>query len=221
MRVDICVCTFRRPSVAETLRTLFVQVLPADVEARIIVVDNDARPTAEATVRRAAETAGRSVRYMHHPGQNISAARNAALRASTSDLVAFIDDDETAPENWLATLLSKMKQSGADVVLGPVVSTYAEQAPGWMQRTAPHATQPVSVLGEITTGYTCNVLFNRSSPPLNDLCFDETLGRSGGEDTYFFARAYKHGARIAYTSEAPVFEPVPLERARLSWLVQR
>lgn len=221
MRVDVCVCTFRRPSVVDTLRSLFEQALPEGVEARIIVIDNDATRSAEARVRRAAEIAMRPVRYVHHPGQNISIARNAALDAASADLVAFLDDDETAPPTWLAALLATQRTTHADVVLGPVVSTYSDAAPRWMHRTAPHATEPVHVAGEIRTGYTCNVLFNRAAPSLSGVRFDPELGRSGGEDTRFFTEAHANGARIAFAPDAPVYEAVTDDRARLMWLARR
>ncbi|MEM9342261.1 MAG: glycosyltransferase [Pseudomonadota bacterium] len=221
MRVDVCICTFRRPSVAATLRSIYEQALPQDVEMRVIVVDNDTSPSSRTRVWRAADMAERSVRYIHRAGQNISVARNAALESSRADLIAFLDDDETAPPNWIATLLETRQRTGADVVLGPVVSTYAEAAPGWMQRTSPHATNPVEVEGEIRTGYTCNVLFDRSAAAFGDLRFDPALGRSGGEDTRFFSQAHANGARFAFAPDAPVFEPVPEDRARLSWLARR
>ena len=95
-RVDICVCTFRRASLVDTLASLMTLDLPGDVEARVIVVDNDTTPSAQTAVTHFAASAKLPVRYLHRPAGNISIARNGALDASDARFVAFIDDDETA-----------------------------------------------------------------------------------------------------------------------------
>jgi succinoglycan biosynthesis protein ExoM len=84
-----------------------------------------------------------------------------------------------------------------------------------------HATYPVETRGEIRAGYSCNVLFRRTAPAFADLCFREELGRSGGEDTVFFATAHQRGARLAYAPQAIVTEAVSPARATLRWLLQR
>jgi succinoglycan biosynthesis protein ExoM len=84
-----------------------------------------------------------------------------------------------------------------------------------------HSTKPVWVDGEILTGYTCNVLFCRTAKPFDGLRFKPELGRSGGEDTAFFAAAHNRGARIAYAPDAIVTEAVPAQRATFRWLLKR
>ena len=39
-RIDVLLCTFRRPDVHDTLRSLEALALPAGVDLRIVVVDN-------------------------------------------------------------------------------------------------------------------------------------------------------------------------------------
>jgi hypothetical protein len=51
------------------------------------------------------------------------------------------------------------------------------------------------------------------------MCFDERLAR--GEDTDFFYRAVRHGARIVYSAAPMVFETVSIERATLSYQTRR
>ena len=50
--VDIAVCTFRRPHLEQTLRSLAAIAVPDDCSVRIIVADNDIAPSAEALVER-------------------------------------------------------------------------------------------------------------------------------------------------------------------------
>jgi succinoglycan biosynthesis protein ExoM len=221
-QVDICLCTFRRPGLlAEALGSLKGLDWPPGTEGRILVVDNDDTPAAEEVVTRFARHSPVSVRYHHAPGRNISIARNAALTVSDAPLLAFLDDDERVAPGWLTELLTRLDETGADAVLGPVRAIYSPDAPDWMQSAEPHATRPVFVQGEIRSGYTCNVLINRASPRLAGLEFDPALGRSGGEDTAFFTALARAGGRIAYAEDAVVIEDVPADRATLRWLLRR
>src|SRR5690606_33419483 len=118
----------------------------------IIVADNDEVPSARDLVLRLARELDLPVRYIHCPARNISIARNACLDASRARFVAFIDDDETALEDWLVRLVKAAESSRADAVLGPVRAGYGAEAPRWMRRGDFHSTFPVWVGGEIRTG---------------------------------------------------------------------
>ncbi len=219
--VDVCVCTYRRPSVTDTLASLDAMVLPDNVHLRILVVDNDQTPSARGRVRTFAQKAGTQIDYLHCPASNISIARNGALSAGSARFLAFIDDDEEATPGWLAALLATQQKTGAAAVLGPVRADYDETAPAWMQAAKVHATRPVWVDGTIRTGYTCNALIDRHHPSVTPLQFDLSLGRSGGEDTTFFAELHARGGRIAFARDALVTEPVPDTRASFGWLAKR
>jgi succinoglycan biosynthesis protein ExoM len=220
LRIDVCICTYRRRELDDTLRSIAALTIPA-AAIRVIVADNDAVPSARERV--AALTAGFpfEVVYVHCPASNISIARNACLDNSTGDFLAFIDDDETASTEWLSELLEMAKATGADAVLGPVLAIYAGNAPGWMRRGDFHSTAPVWVKGEIRTGYTCNVLLRRASPNVTARRFNLALGRTGGEDTEYFTQLTRAGGRIAFAPKATVYEPVPESRTQFSWLAKR
>lgn len=219
--IDICVCTFRRPELADTLRSLAAMDMPSGFDISIIVADNDDAPTAEPLVTRLMEELKLPIRYRHAPARNISIARNACLDSSTSDFAAFIDDDETASSRWLAELVVVAEASGATAVLGPVRAVYAADAPDWMRKGDFHSTLPVWVRGEIRTGYTCNVLLSMSADSLRGRRFSLARGQTGGEDTEFFDQMVKAGGRIAFSPEAWVDEVVPRARAAFDWLRRR
>ena len=219
--VDVCICTFRRASIAETLRSLATLTLAPGVELRVIVADNDDTDHARASIVAEGSRLDLDLAYVHAPARNISLARNAALDVATAEWIAVIDDDEVAEPGWLTALLATAQRTGADVVLGPVVAHYGSDAPGWMREGDLHSAAPVRVDGVIRTGYTSNVLFRRTAAPLVDQRFRLDLGRSGGEDTEFFYRAHRAGARIEAAADAIVSEEVPAARAALSWLVRR
>jgi succinoglycan biosynthesis protein ExoM len=187
---------------------------------RVIVADNDETPSAEAMVATARAELGLDIAYVHAPAHNISVARNACLGAARADILAFIDDDETAAPDWLGAILRRMATTGADVVLGPVKASYGPETPAWVVEGDFHSFGPaVRANGEIDTGYSSNVLFRRAV--IGDIRFDPALGRTGGEDTLFFSQLHAAGARLDYAGDALVFEFTPPARAKLSWLMQR
>jgi len=221
IRIDIGICTYRRPELAETLTSLFEIAVPAGAQLRLIVADNDAGPSASGLVDGLRERSPFPIRYVHCPKSNISIARNACLAESDADYLAFIDDDETAEPQWLVGLVSVAKRTGADAVLGPVRAVYGTQSADWMRKGDFHSTMPVWVGGQIRTGYTCNTLLDLRSPAVAGRRFALSLGQSGGEDTHFFTALTDAGGRIEFASDAMVEELVPEKRASFSWLAKR
>ncbi|WP_425228627.1 glycosyltransferase [Sphingomonas sp.] len=218
--VDVAVCTYRRDTLAHALRSIAGQVLPDGIRLRVIVADNDEEPSAQARTAAAAAQLTLDCHYVHAPARNISIARNACLDAAEAELLAFIDDDEVATPGWIAALLARLDESGADAVLGPARARYPAGAPGWAARADLHSTRPpLTETAAIRTGYSCNVLLRL--PAFAGLRFDPALGRSGGEDDLFFATAVQRGARIAYAPDAIVDDPVPAARLTLGWLWRR
>lgn len=212
-------CTFRRPAVAGLLASLAKLELPQAVHMRVIVADNDDAPSARQTVTDAFAAHGIDGIYLHAPARNISIARNACLEAADAALVAFIDDDEIARPGWLMGLLAELDRSNADVVFGKVTAAYPPEAPAWMRHADLHSTPAPFHKGQIEGGYTCNVLMRREM--VGGLRFDPAFGRSGGEDTTFFATLKAAGAAMAYTADAVVDEPVTPARSSLKWLTDR
>jgi succinoglycan biosynthesis protein ExoM len=102
--VDIGICTYRRPAVVATLTSLFELDIPQGVTVRLIVADNDAEPSAKASIDNLRKASPFEIIYVHCPKSNISIARNACLSTSQAEFLAFIDDDETAPREWLSEI---------------------------------------------------------------------------------------------------------------------
>ena len=217
--VDICICTYRRTFLAQTLGSI-AALNHGGHAIRIIIADNDAVASARDLVESMRETVTFPIIYVHAPAANICIARNACLDQADADFVAFVDDDEVVTPGWIAALVERAEATGAAAVLGPVRAVYGPDAPAWMVEGDFHSTRPVFVGDAIRTGYTCNVLI-RWSAPYSGLRFDLTLGKTGGEDTAFFYQLTALGGTIAYAENALVEEPVPADRASMHWLVRR
>ena len=124
-RIVVCVCTLdRNEALIRCLRSLVGQKLPNHVDVQVLVVDNSANASANAAVR-AFMGRGMPVTYVHEIERCIPAARNAALQAlqeAQPAWIAFIDDDEVAPPDWLARMLQIGLAQDADVVHSDVIS---------------------------------------------------------------------------------------------------
>ncbi len=225
IRVAIGICTFRRPTLTETLHSLAAQTLPQDTSCCVIVADNDETPTARPLVQQAQASNPYPLHYVHAPARNISLARNALLGKAAAldvDYLAFIDDDETAAPEWTQHLLERITASGDDVVLGRVKAVYRPDAARWLQRVRPHDAAPVIQRdGRILNGYAGSVMLRLGSPALQGRRFNPALGITGGEDDDFFRSMVRDGGTISYAPDAVVLEKVPQSRESLRYLMLR
>jgi glycosyltransferase involved in cell wall biosynthesis len=190
---------------------------------RLIVVDNNPEPTARPIYDELCAGAPGGA-YVHCPEPGIPIARNAAIEAALkagADYIAFLDDDEVAPEHWLMSLMNALYASGADAVQGGVRHhPDAEPAdPVWR-----HAPALGKFVWETSASLaTCNVLFKAwlVEPPLA-LRFDESMRYTGGSDREFFLRARKRGAaKLVRVYGVDVLEDVHEGRRSLGYQAQR
>jgi succinoglycan biosynthesis protein ExoM len=221
IRVMVCICTFRRPSIVTAIESVCAQIVPKHVDYHITVIDNDTSPTAEKTVRTLATKAHVKIEYRHVPGPNISIARNAGLEsAASSDWLAFLDDDEFASYNWLSRLLDI--RDGASAIIGPCRAVYQDKAPRWIKYGDYHSCLPNQKDDDaITTGHTSNALIDMKFATKNQLRFDISLGNVGGEDTMFFRKMCEHGGVLRFSSDAIVYEDVASDRLNVYWIAKR
>jgi succinoglycan biosynthesis protein ExoM len=221
LAIDICICTYRRLAIVEALKAVAAQDMRPSITLRVIVADNAPDTEARAAICAAGKSLGLDLVYVHAPEKNISIARNACLAAVRAEWLAFVDDDECPSSGWLTALIAEARRGDWDAVLGPVQAVYSERSPAWLKICDLHSTRPVWVSGRIETGYTGNVLLRREMIERAGLAFRTELGRSGGEDIDFFYRLRDAGGRIGYAPDALIYEPVPIERTNLGYLLRR
>lgn len=194
---------------------------PDGASLRLIIVDNDAVPSARDMVTNAAKKIDLSVTYVHAPQSNISIARNAALDTATGDWIAFLDDDEVVTVDWLTELLQRQAATDADAVFGYALAAYDDTAPDWIVSNDFHSHIPAARGDVVETGPTCNVLLRWARTAWINERFDLARGQSGGEDTEFFFRLRRKGARYAIAPKSIVYEKIPPARLQMSWLLKR
>jgi succinoglycan biosynthesis protein ExoM len=163
------------------------------------------------------------IRYDIQPEKNISSTRNRTVALAGQPWLAFVDDDERAPEFWLARLVHAAQLTRADGVLGPVEPVVPDTAPPWIRRGRFYD------FPRMPTGTTVpsnrlrfgNVLLRASSVKALPQPFDPAYGVTGGEDGDLLSRLVLGGARIVWCDEAIVTEPIEQSRLNLKWLLRR
>ena len=213
LSASLAIATQRRPEgLATAVRSLFRQTGVELARLELVVVDNDAVPSARALVEALAGEAPFPVRYIHEPAAGVANARNAALAAASGDLIAFLDDDEEAAPAWLAALIEAQRRFSADVVFGPVEA----RAPPAIQRHREYLQRFFSREGPAEPGvidhyYGCgDSLIRRAALPHPTAPFLAERNETGGEDDHLFGVMQRAGARFAWAPQALVWEdPVP------------
>jgi succinoglycan biosynthesis protein ExoM len=219
VNIDVCIATFQRPLMLSRLLDSLIKQNLKGLTMRIIVVDNDGKQSASATVSLFQKKCGLVVVYDVEPLQNISLARNRALSHVRSEYFAFVDDDEVVSIEWLRTLVVSMRSYRADVVFGPVKSILPIDAPDWANKLF---FRPHRKTGEtVPFGGAGNVMLKRAILTEMPAHFDATFGLSGGEDTDFFYRLHLLGKHLIWCDEASADEYVSQDRVTLKWIRRR
>ena len=223
-RVSIIIPTQRRPKGLETaIRSILRQKRVSPARLELVVVDNDVIPSAHALVMDLSIEAPFPVAYVHEPEPGVANARNAAMARATGSLIGFLDDDEEAPEGWLAALLAAQRRFKADVVFGPVrgrapggIDTHRAYLEWFFSRRGP------AEAGLIEDYYGCGCsLLRRAALPNPERPFAEARNHIGGEDDMLFGQMRVAGARFAWAPDAWVWEdPVPT-RLSLDYTIPR
>jgi succinoglycan biosynthesis protein ExoM len=222
MVISLCIATYKRPDRLGLLMEDIVnqQLLPNEV----IVVDNDIEESAKPLIE---EWLTRSlpfkIIYEVQPIKNIALTRNKTVSLASCEWLAFIDDDERAPSDWLQKLAAAAHTYKADGVLAPVIPQVPDDAQAWIKRGSfydfPRLSTGTTVpLNRMRFG---NVLLRGDTLRSEPGPFDPNYGLMTGEDADMLARLANKGAHIIWCDEAIVLEPVEAKRLSLNWLLQR
>lgn len=218
--VSVLIPTFRRPdSFVRAVRSVFAQRGVGAFE--IAAVDNSPEGSALATFRQLEAEAPVAFRWTHEPKPGVAQARNAALALAQGELVAWLDDDEEASPDWLASLIAVRRDTGAQSVFGPVHARAdhdtgnAEFYERLYTRSGPANDGPCAKPYGIGNSLQPRSMFDEPTP------FDARADQRGGEDDALFASWADAGATFAWAGGASVVEHLGAERTHLSHGLKR
>jgi len=219
--VSVCIPTYRRN---ERLRILLDDLLQQDrLPDQVVIVDNDPGGGARSIVEAFRTRASFTVSYDLQPQPNIALTRNRTVELATGEWMAFIDDDERAPKEWLGVLLKVAEETGADGVLAPVEPQVPASAPAWIRRGRFYDFAHQAEGAEVP--YPCmrfgNVLLRGDALRAEPGPFDPRHELMAGEDTDLLVRLARKGSKIIWSEKAPVFEPIEPVRLSFRWLLLR
>ena len=117
--LTVVVCTRNRCRVLDVCLSALLAHARGDA-FDVLVVDNGSTDGTSEVVARWERRAPCVVRQVVEPRTGLSHARNAGLAASTTAVVAFIDDDARVAANWSAALLDVYRQMPDGVPFGSV-----------------------------------------------------------------------------------------------------
>ncbi len=223
MHICVCICTYKRPRLlGKLLADLGKQETSNQFTYSVVVADNDRERSAEATVKELAQGSAIPIAYVVEPQQNIAMVRNKAIASASGDFLAFIDDDEFPPANWLLTAWRACNDLGVDGILAPVRPHFEHEPPAWVikGRFCERPEHPTGYRLEWRETRTGNVLLRRRVLDGIPEPFSREFG-NGGEDQEFFKRMMERGFVFAWCNEAAVHEVVPPERCRRSYMLKR
>lgn len=221
-KISVCIATYQRPERLRLLLNDLTQQIHCPYE--VIVVDNDCHGSArDVVVACRSNGAPFKMTYAIQPKKNISATRNRSVELASGDWLAFVDDDERAPTDWIQRLVASAYRYRADGVLGPVLPGIPPNAPTWIRRGKFYDWARIKT-GEVIPPNGLrfgNVLLSRASLSRHRQVFDPHLGLTGGEDGDLLNRLRLGGAKLVWCDEAVIHEPVEAKRLSLGWLLRR
>ena len=222
--ISIALCTYKRPDFLPTcLQSLMTQPDAPDYE--IIVVDNDQYAGSRLIFEQmdALQKPDNLLKmtYAVEPVQGIAHARNLALSMCRGRYIAFVDDDERVPSDWLRFHMQILIENHAGATVGRLISDFAPEFPRWQYRLFEHPgfkdAQPVPAKYCVVN----NTLLDTHAIDRRDLIFDPETTKVGFDDTELMDRLVARGLKVVWAEKAPVKETVPVDRSRLRWHLVR
>ena len=185
------------PDLGDCLDQLMAQTYPRD-RYEVVVVDNGA-PTLDAIV------GGRDIVVLCEPRPGSYTARNAAIRETRGEILAFTDDDCLPDLDWIERGVAALADS-AGIVAGGI--TIAPERPPGVRRATYAYSAIFSFRGNqdgVAFGATANLFVRREAFDRIGL-FDETLF-SGG-DWAWGRSAHERGVPTHFDTSVHVYHQV-------------
>lgn len=218
--ITVILCTYNRSQkLATTIESLLTQTLSQPLSWEMLVVDNNSSDDTRHVIERFQRTYPQRIRYLIESHQGVSYARNTGIRESRGEIVAFIDDDETAAEGWLENLTANLFNGEWVGAGGRVLPLWNSPRPHWLHPDSSLVSGPLAVFdlcqgpGRLTEPpFGANMAFRREIFDKYG-AFRTDLGRAGtsmisNEDTEFGRRLLGAGQPLRYEPSAITYHPV-------------
>ncbi len=221
--ISIIIPTFNRAGwLADALRSLIQQRTDGEFEFEIVVCDNASTDDTASVVASIAGASPIPIRYCRQAKPGDAPTRNHALRQATGQWLAFFDDDQLAPENWLSELVAAAEKTGGPIVGGAVQLDLTPQERVEFGAHICEALRETNLYPQLQP-YLRRALPGTGNALVARSVFD-TIGNfdesfiNGGSDHNFFARARAAGFALWYTPSAVIRHRVDPRRLSVECL---
>jgi glycosyltransferase involved in cell wall biosynthesis len=230
MRFTIAIATHNRAhELRQTLASL-VNVAKEGCEYEILVIANCCTDNTAAIVDEFRPEFGEKLRFVEEEKLGLGPARDRAVRESSSDIVAFLDDDVEVDAGWLKGLTSAFAAGEWAAVGGKTYLIYPTRRPDWLSPQLEGMLSKVDRGPERRTAdpdelYGVNLSIRKEwLQKIGGIPLD--WGRRGkrlfgGEDTEALRRIHKAGGILLYEPTAVVGHRVDPERLSFRWFWRR
>jgi glycosyltransferase involved in cell wall biosynthesis len=225
MRLEVVVPTYNRADLLPIcLKSLQAATVPDGLTVGISVVDNNSSDNTREVVQSWKDHFGGRLRYLFELIQGRSAALNAGITGSESDLVGFIDDDEEIDKTWYQTVHHAFITYDVDFIGGPYIPKWEKEPPRWLP------SDHEGVIGLVDAGNEIipydenypgilmggNAVIRRAALEKVGL-YMTSLGRTGtrllaGEDEHMYRRLLASGAKGLYLPQLKIYHLIPASR---------
>ncbi len=224
--VTVVLCTYNRcETLRDALDSLMCQDTGGTFSYEVIVVDDASTDATPDIMRAAVARSPVPMRCVAGSGGGMACAQNKGIRESSTEWIAFFDDDAVAEPTWLRELLACAAETNAEVVGGAVRLLLPDAE---VQKISPICRL---TLGATEEGRELGRCIPKGFPPSMNLLvretvfkalgqFDESMTR-GGSDCEFGARVCRAGIEAWFTPRAIVHHDVPAYRLKESYLLWR
>jgi len=223
--ITVVVCTYNRAALLKgAFNSLICQETDGKFSYEILVIDDRSTDETSFILREVARSSQIPIRYVRENGDGIAHARNRGIKESSSEWVAFFDDDQLADPNWLKELLALAVKKNACCVGG------SRQL--YLSESDLFPISPIcrAILGEIAWGDEPMKCGRKTFPTTGNVLIRatvfETVGQFdesliwGGSDQDFFREIRMRGIEAWYAPRALVHHLTPsyrLDKDYLNW----
>lgn len=231
--ISIVVCTFNRAQeLGDFLNRLESHVLRSNLDAEIVLVDNnssDETPNILVTYKANSKL---SVTTVREARQGANHARNTGIRVARSQLLVFTDDDVDFSDTWLRDFADYMQaHPECQVATGEVIPKFMLPRPEWLKDSM------LNIYGQQNYGGTpVDIQFPDFPVEMNMAVRAQLFERYGGfctafnrddktlmsnDGKFFFYQLSQHKEIVKYIPCAHLFHLIPDTRITPAWVIRR
>ena len=233
LKISVIICTYNRVQLLQKAILSLAEQTMSKSDYEIIVIDNASTDNTKNIVYHISSQVP-NLRYIYEPNQGLSYARNRGIQEAKGEVIAFIDDDAVASQDWLNQLMNAFDcvKPAPSCVGGKVIPIWEASQPSWL------VDELLMDLAIVNWGDSAHFLHYpdkciiganmafKKRELIKAGGFSNKLGRKkycllSNEENLLLSEMQKQGKRIYYKPEACVYHHIPKSRLSKKFFIKR